>query len=139
MKKIYYSFVLIATAALLALISGCNDNLQPQPNPEDPGDTYFFSIKATKANALTKALQDSGTTISATWSDGEYVDVYIGDEYLGKLNATASLAHPFGENLIKLEGYIKNTVEAGDDLTLKFKSDSYDNQDGTLKFIAANI
>lgn len=134
MKKNFNFIVLSAAFMLLALVSGCIDNLQPQIDPANETDTYFLSIQANKANAMTKALAINGNTIDATWADGESVDVYKGMIKVGTLIA----ADGFGTTTTTLSGTVNNTVQADDNLTLKFKSPNYNNQDGTLESIAAN-
>jgi len=133
MKKIIYSIVFSAAVILLALVSGCVDNLQPQIEPVENG-TLSLTLTANKADATTKALAIEGNTIDATWANGESVDVYKGENKVGELIATDG----FGTTTTTLSGTVDNTVKADDNLTLKFKSPNYNNQDGTLESIAAN-
>ena len=132
MKNTFYSIILSAALMLLALLSGCADKLQPEITPVENG-SYLLTVTAQKADALTKALGKNGDTIDATWESGETVDVYKGENKVGTLTANG-----FGTTTTTLSGEVDNTVQPGDNLTLKFKSPDYNNQDGTLASIAAN-
>ena len=133
--------MLVAAATLITLVSGCTDNLEP--TRVEQGDTYFFSVKANKSEALTKSLTAVQVGSSAThniiskWDINEEVGVYnSSDENVGTL--VAKSISQDGKTAT-LEGTISNTVTKDDELTLKVQSpDNYGSQDGTLEYIASH-
>lgn len=94
---------------------------------------FKMSINATKAGGNTKALSLDGTTLNATWAEGEQVRVYKGETLLGTLTAQTA-----GSNTTTLNGTLEGTVAENNVLTLKFCSPNYTSQQGTLEYIAAN-
>ena len=124
----------IMAALLLAGISTIVSCTKDDEQPVE-GKTYHMTITALKGGDNTKDLTINGTTISATWAEGETVTVYNvtkGAALTGTLAAQSSGAST------TLEGDLTGTIEAGDELTLKFCSPDYSMQDGTLAYIAAH-
>ena len=134
-EKIF--FKVIAAVSLMAVLS-CAKELEmesiPAETQEQAGDvkTYSMSVIAGKGDAGTKALSLDGKTLSATWAEGEEVDVYKDETLLGTLAAQSS-----GPST-RLAGSITGNVETGDELTLKFLSPDYENQEGTLEYISTH-
>ena len=114
---------LIAVIGLLAIVS-CSKEMVEEP-VQSP-KFYTLSITAGKGGMDTKALNLDGTTLNATWTAGDEVSVYKGDNLLGTLTAKSS-----GPNT-RLEGTVTGDIQAEDVLTLKFMSPDYTSQDGTL-------
>lgn len=126
----------ICTMATL-LLAGVSTIVSCTKDDEQPveGKTYHMTVTASKGGDNAKALTVDGTTISATWAAGETVTVYNvtkGADLTGNLAAQSSGAST------TLEGDLTGTIEAGDELTLKFCSPDYSMQDGTLAYIAAH-
>ena len=124
----------IMAALLLAGISTIVSCTKDDEQPVE-GKTYHMTVTASKGGDNTKDLTINGSTISATWAEGETVTVYNvtkGAALTGSLAAQSSGAST------TLEGDLTGTIEAGDVLTLKFCSPDYSMQDGTLAYIAEN-
>lgn len=137
MKKIKTLFLLAAASALLALVSGCIENNQPEPEQQNSGKEakYYLSVSAVKAIS-TKALAVSGNDIEATWGAGETVTVH--NQTKNKDLSGTLAPSSTGSATTKLVGELTGTIEKDDVLTLSFRSASYDSQEGTLAYIAAN-
>ena len=124
----FFAMAALLLAGVSTIVSCTKDDNQPAE-----GKTYHMTITASKGGERAKALTVDGTTISATWAEGETVTVYNvtkGAALEGTLAAQSSGAST------TLEGSLTGTIEAGDELTLKFCSPDYAMQDGTLEYIA---
>lgn len=126
----------ICTMATL-LLAGVSTIVSCTKDDEQPveGKTYHMTVTASKGGDNAKDLTVDGTTISATWAQGDTVTVYNvtkGAALTGTLAAQSSGAST------TLEGDLTGTIEVGDELTLKFCSPDYSMQDGTLAYIAAH-
>lgn len=134
-----WAALLIAGAAFAAC-SGDDDSLTPTPSPNGEGNgqqVYTMTVQASKGGEGTRALTLTGSTLSATWAQGEEVTVYnvtTDEELTDKLTAQGS------GSSTTLKGSLSSTkgIHNGDQLMLKFCSDTYSGQDGTLEYIAAN-
>lgn len=137
MKKNNLFVMLAAALTAVTLFYACNkveNELQPRV-PQEPGaaPAYTLTVEAVKGET-TKALADAGTTLTSSWALGDNVEVYnAGDTHLGTLTAAVS-----GTSTTTLSGELTTAPAVGDALTLKFKTDNYTNQGGTLAYIAAN-
>ena len=130
----------VALLAAGAIMTGCNN--KDNNNPDQPKEvkTYKMSIKASKgaddkANGPRRALGLEGNTLNATWAVGEQVRVYnetTGEDLGGYLTPDSN-----GETAY-LSGTLTGEVTEGDRLTLKFLAPNYSSQAGTLAYIAAN-
>lgn len=126
----------IMAALLLAGVSTIVSCTKDDEQPVE-GKTYHMTVTASKGgdNAKDLDLTDEGTTISATWAEGETVKVYNvtkGADLNGNLAAKSSGAST------TLEGDLTGTIEVGDSLLLKFCSPDYSMQQGTLAYIASH-
>ena len=140
MKKVFSIFMTVALLAAGAIMTGCNN--KDNNNPDQPKEvkTYKMSIKASKgaddkANGPRRALGLEGNTLNATWAVGEQVRVYnetTGEDLGGYLTPDSN-----GETAY-LSGTLTGEVTEGDRLTLKFLAPNYSSQAGTLAYIAAN-
>ena len=132
--------LLKATAAvsILTAMFSCAKVIEPEVIPVEQssqtgqGKTYTLTVVASKGDAGTKALSLEGKTLTASWKEGEEVDVYKGDNKIGTLTARSS------GTSTTLTGTITGTLAQGDNLVLKFCSPKYATQKGTLDYIAAN-
>lgn len=97
--------------------------------------TFTMTVNASKGDHATKDLSLDGTTLTATWKTGEKVYVHNNTKNAdldGYLEAQSD-----GTSTV-LKGSLTGTIENGDELVLRFCSDSYDLQQGTIEWIAAN-
>lgn len=137
MKKNNLFLVLAAALTAVTVFYACNkveNELQPQA-PQEPGavPAYTLTVEAVKGEA-TKALADAGTTLTSSWALGDKVEVYnAGDTHLGTLTPAVS-----STSTTTLSGELTTAPAVGDALTLKFKTNNYADQNGTLAYIAAN-
>ena len=130
MKK-HFAIILMA-AALVA----CTGIEQPElmENPDAP-KTYTMTVKASKT-VDTKALSLSGNTLNATWTEDDEVNVYnSSSQLLGTLQAKEVSLDGAS---CTLKGKLDTAPSDGETLTLKYHSNSYTGQDGTLAYIASN-
>lgn len=121
-------------------LTSCTHSDDPAPEPQPSGPkTYTLTIRASKSSdtALTRALSVVGNDISSTWTAGDVVSVYKGDDPdpLGTLRAK-NLSDD--GKTCDLVGSLTTAPNVDDVLTLKYLSPSYDAQDGTLQSIAEN-
>ncbi len=126
----FFAMAALLLAGVSTIVSCTKDDNQPAE-----GKTYHMTVTASKGGESAKALTVDGTTISATWAEGETVTVYNvtkGAAIEGTLAAQSSGANT------TLKGTLTGTIEAGDELTLKFCSPDYAMQDGTLEYIATH-
>ncbi len=141
--------MLIALLFCCAVMSACSDKddeinvVNPDPATDETvsapsqQQTYTLTINATKGEnaGLSKALSLSGTTLNATWKQGEVVAVYNGRNKIGVLTAQSD-----GQSTTLSGGFSGDNVPAVNDaLVLKFNdAPDYSTQNGTLEYIAAN-
>lgn len=116
--------ILLALTVFAACAKEAADDLRPADG------RYSMTVTASKVG--TKALALEGSTLNATWTQGDVVKVYKGDDEIGELTAQSTGV------TTKLRGSVNTAPSATDVLTLKFLSPSYASQDGTLEYIAAN-
>lgn len=130
-------FVLLAAAMSAGTVFySCNrfeEQLQPQEPQEQGTSAYTLKVKAEKGTA-TKALTDEGVTLKASWAAGDDVEVYnVGGDHLGTLVPAVSSTPS-----TTLSGNLTTAPAVDEVLTLKFRSNNYATQQGTLEYIAAN-
>ena len=123
------TFLLLASAAFVS----CVDNVVEEPT--NGNGTFTMTVTATK-DAPTKALAINGSGLSATWTQGDKVDVYKGVNKIGEL--TASDLSNDGTSA-KLSGTLDVAPSVNDVLTLEYLSPRYATQDGTLTGSATSI
>jgi hypothetical protein len=132
-KKVLFLCTLYI-ASLCLILTGCKTN-----EPEQPAkvQTYHVSIQAGKGdanqqNGPRKALGLNGTTLTASWKTGERVsvrNVTKGTDLTGYLEAESNGVQTM------LSGDLTGTINAGDELLLRFLSPDYTNQQGTIAYI----
>ena len=124
---------IIRTMATL-LIAGtafvsCNKEIEPVAG------TFTMTVKAAKGDNATKALSLDGTTLTASWAQGESVTVY---NVTRNADLEGSLVAQGDGASTVLTGNLSGEIAKGDVLTLKFLNPDYSMQEGTLEYIAAN-
>ena len=131
MKTIRFLNMMAASLVGVAFMScsSQDDVLTGGQNVLTPaGQTYTMSVTAQKGGDGTRALTlVDGTTLKATWTEGDVVKVYNStSELIGTLTAQSAGA------TTTLTGDLTKLPTTGDELTLKYLSPSYSTQDGTL-------
>ncbi len=125
MKKYFYLI-----SAVFALAS-CSEKIE-QPETELVSSKKIYSVTVNAGKAATKALADAGTSLTATWTAGDAVDVQYGGSSVGTLTAASD-----GPST-KLTGTITGSFSGGETLELRYRSNAYTAQGGTLDYIASN-
>lgn len=136
-RTLFALFVAVVAAGIVGVSCTSLDVELPgkiqEEHPQQKEGVYTLTLKAYKG-APTKALTEAtdGKTIQSIWETSDVVKVYRENTELGTL-------HPLegGSTTATLTGEVTGASE-GDALTLKFCSESYTSQDGTLAYIAAN-
>lgn len=129
MKK-YFALIL-----LFFTVIACTGIEQVDPIDEPDGPkTYTMTVKAAK-DVDTKALSLDDTKLNALWAENDIVKVYKGTTDIGTLYAQ-NLTD--GDKSCTLKGTLNSAPTDGETLTLKYHSDIYTGQDGTLDYIAGN-
>lgn len=129
------AIMLMAGAALIA----CSEDINIiDEQPVDPAtQKYTMTVKASKdGDVATKALSLDGTTLNATWNEGEEVLVYQNGSKIGTLTAAAST-----DASTTLSGTLDSAPATDKDMTFYFHTaanPSYSGQDGTLTKIATS-
>ena len=103
--------------------------------------TYTMSVEATKGekqddDIATRALSLSGSTLNATWSAGDAVEVWTSD---GTTTKYGTLTAETSGASTKLKGTLSSLPGNGQTLLLKYLSPAYATQDGTLTGSASSI
>ena len=119
----------------MALAACSNEDALTPVEPELP-QTYTLRIDATQGGDVMRGLSDEGTTVAATWESTDVVEVYKGDDKLGELTPADISAD---KTSCTLTGELDTAPTAGDNLTLKYNTNDFTNQDGTLTGTAKSI
>ena len=136
--------LLMAMVATTACSSG--DTIIDEPinepivKPEAP-KTYTMTVQATMGGdaATTRALGFDGTNLIATWTKDDVVKVYRVDGG-SETNAPVGTltAHGSGKTTTLTGTFTDYTPTVGNILRLKYLTQIYSDQKGTLEYIAAN-
>ena len=137
MTRFFSLAALLLAAAGFSACSSDSDTVIDQPEVTPAPKTYSVSIEAAKGDdgSISRALSLDGDNLSSAWAEDEEVTVYNttkGEALTGTLTAQAAGANT------TLAGTLTGNIEAGDELLLKFCSDSYNSQNGTLAYISAH-
>ena len=138
MTRFFSLGALLLAAAGFSACSSDSDTVIDQPEVTPAPKTYSVSIEAAKGDdgSISRALSlDGDNNLTSAWAEGEEVTVYNitqSAELGGKLKAQAAGANT------TLAGTLTGNIAAGDELLLKFCSDSYNSQNGTLEYISQN-
>lgn len=135
MRKNVFFYCTLYMITLCLIMTGCNKN-----EPEQPAkvQTYHVSIQAGKGdanqqNGPRKALGLDGTTLTASWKTGEQVSVR---NVTKSTDLTGFLVAESNGVQTMISGDLTGTINAGDELLLRFLSPDYTNQQGTIAYIA---
>lgn len=134
MRKNVFFYCTLYMITLCLIMTGCNKNEPDQPAKVQ---TYHVSIQAGKGdanqqNGPRKALGLDGTTLTASWKTGEQVSVR---NVTKSTDLTGYLVAESNGVQTMISGDLTGTINAGDELLLKFLSPDYTNQQGTLAYI----
>ena len=131
MKKMMTNMkTLVALLMAGAAVTSCSSDNEMDSPKAPAAKTYTMTVQATKGgDAMTRALADGGTTLTATWSVDDVVEVWSEDgttTKYGELTAATAGAST------TLTGTLTTAPTDQETLTLKYLSPSYATQDGTL-------
>ena len=131
--------LLMAGAAMTACSSNDENILEEVSQPDQP-KVYTMTVEATKGDNGTRGLVLNGTILNAKWDSGETVIVMKWDDTVDEWYEIGELtAEPSNNASTTLNGTLKEAPEANKTkLFLHGTSVSYDNQQGTLDYIAKN-
>jgi len=129
--------LLMAGAAFTACSS--DDSIIDEQPVNPAKQTYTLTVNASKGDgSTTRALDLSGSTLTASWATTENVYVKKGSDW-----ATGSLQPEADGTTATLKGSLTGiTIDANDNLTLQFPKSgdiTYAGQQGTLADIQANF
>lgn len=115
------------------LTTACSSSDDEPAAPLQKANT--LTVVAGMSDNITRALADAGTTLTATWAEGEVVEVYNSSSTkIGTLTPQI-----FGSATTKLSGVLDPAPSNGEKLTLRYKYVSdYSGQNGTLANISSN-
>ena len=142
MKKniISLAALLIASATFVACSS--DDNIIEEQPVQSTEQVYTMTVNAQKggdaadSRATTRALSLSGSTLNATWTAGDAVEVWTSD---GTTTKYGTLTAETSGASTKLKGTLSSLPGNGQSLLLKYLSPAYATQDGTLTGSATSI
>jgi hypothetical protein len=128
MKKTFA--IILAAASLAACAREDLSIIVEEPEVQ----TYTMSVVANKGenpddDIATRALSLSGSTLNATWSQGDAVEVWTSD---GTTTKYGTLTAETSGASTKLKGTLSSLPSNGQSLLLKYLSPAYATQDGTL-------
>ena len=128
MKKTFA--IILAAASLAACAREDLSIIIEEPEVQ----TYTMSVVANKGenpddDIATRALSLSGSTLNATWSQGDAVEVWTSD---GTTTKYGTLTAETSGASTKLKGTLSSLPSNGQSLLLKYLSPAYATQDGTL-------
>lgn len=128
---------LFLIAALLGtVLVGCQKEDIDKQDEQPVNETWILTVQATK-DVDTKALAQSGNTLTASWELGEKVDVYFAGTVIGTLEVTDASDPATISGEVNVDG-----LHVGDELFLLFTGKRTDHkwdyleQDGTIATIA---
>ena len=120
-------FLNLMMASLVAMAyTSCSNSDDVIDTPDPIVKTYTMTVDAQKGSNGTRALSLDGSTLNSTWTEGDAVDVYKGENKIGTLTAQSTGANT------SLKGTLSGDLYVNDNLTLKYLSADYNSQDGTL-------
>ena len=132
--------LLIASATFVACSN--DDNIIDEQPVQPTEQVYTMTVNAQKggdaadSRATTRALSLSGSTLNATWTAGDAVEVWTSD---GTTTKYGTLTAETSGASTKLKGTLSSLPSSGQSLLLKYLSPAYGTQDGTLTGSAKSI
>ena len=139
-KGLSIAALLIASATFVACSS--DDNIIEEQPVQPTEQVYTMTVNAQKggdtadSRATTRALSLSGSTLNATWTAGDAVEVWTSD---GTTTKYGTLTAETSGASTKLKGTLSSLPGNGQSLLLKYLSPAYATQDGTLTGSATSI
>ena len=133
MKKIMTYLFLVMMTVTGTLTTACSSSDDEPATPVQKANT--LTVEAGMSDNITRALEEAegGTTLAATWTADDVVEVYEGSTHLGTLRPQTT-----GSATTKLTGVLDAAPSAsGVTLTLKYKETDYSGQNGTLANISS--
>ena len=143
MKSIKTTIQTLATLLVAAVVttacSSSDDDAVPSGSPAG-SNVYTLTVHATKGNddATTRALALNGSTLNATWTAGDEVEVGVWDERNKTFTKYGTLTAQGSGISTTLTGTVENISLIGMDLRLRYLSNDYSSQAGTLDYIASH-
>ena len=146
MKRIKTTFqtlaALLVAAVAMTACSSSDDDAVPSGSPAG-SNVYTLTVEATKGDdATTRALSlsDDGKTLNATWTAGDKVEVWAWDARNQTFTTKYGTLTAQGSGIsTTLTGTVKNIPSLiGMDLRLRYLSNDYSSQTGTLDYIASH-
>jgi hypothetical protein len=126
--------VLLVAAVVTAACSSDDDDITGRQTTESK--VYTMTVHATKGgDASTRALSLDGTTLNATWTEGDKVEVWSSDGTTVKYGTLTAQSSGSSTTLTG-EMDFPPTLSTGLSLQLKYLSNDYSKQTGTLDYIA---
>ncbi len=126
----YLSFIMSSLVAMAYTSCSNSDDVIDTPDPVVK--TYTMTVDAQKGSNGTRALVLDGTTLNSTWTEGDPVEVYKGEDHIGTLTAQSTGANT------SLKGTLTGELNVDNKLTLKYLSPNYNSQKGTIASISEN-
>lgn len=132
---------LLVAAVATTACSSSDDDAVPSGSPAG-SNVYTLTVEATKGNddATTRALALNGSTLNATWTAGDKVEVWAWDERNQTFTKKYGTLTAQGSGIsTTLTGTVENIPSLiGMDLRLRYLSNDYSSQAGTLDYIASH-
>ena len=129
MKTIKY----LTMAALALMMTACSSDDNDIITPDQPAKAEGIPFSATITvdnGATTRALAESGTTIEATWADGEKVAlIYTVGSTAYKTDATVTKQ---ADNSATISATLQTGVATGDDVTIIYPASAADGTTGNV-------
>ncbi len=141
MKKIKTTIQTLAALLVAAVATtACSSDDDAVPGGSPAGsNVYTLTVEATKGNgdATIRALTLEGKTLNATWTEGDKVEVWSSD---GTTVKYGTLTAQSSGSSTTLTGEMDFPAGLSSDLQLQLKylSNDYSNQTGTLDYIASH-
>lgn len=134
--------VLLAAATAITACSSSDDEIVNNQPEQTGAKTYKISVQASKnaSNASTRGIYEEFDNnryyLHAYWKEGEIVEVYQGDKWVGRLYSAYSQYTGGWQVPTKLEGTVSG-IDFDQDLTFYYHAkgtpDYTTGQDGTLE------
>ena len=127
-----YAAVSLAASGFIS----CNkiEPVLPIDSPEPP---IVYTMKVDAAKVTTKALSLSGSSVAATWTEGDKIEVWTADGTTTKYGTLS--AESGGMASTTFTGELNSVPGNGETLLLKYQSPDYTAQNGTLTGTSKSI
>lgn len=139
-KTSIHALAVLLMAAVVTAACSSEDDIFTGGQTSKP-KVYTMTVHATKGNddATTRALALNGSTLNATWTAGDKVEVWAWDERNQTFTKKYGTLTAQGSGIsTTLTGTVENISLIGMDLRLRYLSNDYSSQAGTLDYIASH-